>query len=324
MINSKRLTIPALAALATMAASLPAAAEYPEDTVTIVVNSSPGGGADALTRIVADALSKRFGVPFVVENKPGAGGNIAGGAVAGHAPDGYTLLMGDSGMLAINPSLYSAMPFDPIADLTPISAVAKFPIVISAHPGSGISDIKTLVERAKADPGKMNYASTGIGSPQHLTAELLQSSTGIKLNHIPYKGGANALVDMIAGRVDIGLVGIPPTAPRIESGELVGVAVSTAERSPLLPNTPTIAESVAGFETSVWFGLMAPKGTPQAVTARLRESVIDIMEDAEIRRRLNGLGYTPMATSVEDFSAFLTAQIAQWQSAVEQSGAKVE
>lgn len=324
MPNLKHAVIAAFAGFTLAGISQAAAQEYPADTIKIVVNSSPGGGADTLTRILADALSGHLGTSVVVENKPGAGGNIAGSNVAGEDPDGYTLLIGDSGMLVINPSLYEKMPFDPIGDFEPVTAVAAFPIVLAANPASGIDNVKALIDKAKAKPGQISYASTGIGSPQHLTAELLQSATGIKLNHIPYKGGANALVDMIAGRVDIGLVGIPPTVPRIKAGELIGIGVSTAERSELLPDTPTIAETVPGFETSVWFALLAPKGTPSTITAKLKEAVVEVMANAELRSKLSGLGYTPTAASVADLGAFMKSQTAQWKTAVEKSGAKVD
>ena len=320
----KRTLIVNAVALSLSVLATGAQAEYPEDAVTIVVNSSPGGGADTLTRTLAEALSREFGNPVVVENKPGAGGNIAGSLVKRKAADGYTLLMGDSGMLTINPSLYDDMPFDPAKDFDAITAVAQFPIVMAANPDAGIANLAELVEKAKAEPGKINYASTGIGSPQHLTSVLLQSATGIELNHVPYKGGANALVDMIAGRVDIGFVGIPPTAPRVRNGELVGLGVTTAARSKLLPDTPAIAETVPGFETSVWFGLLAPKGTPDEVKRAIKDAVAAVMKDEELQARLAGLGYAPMADSVDDMSVFMASETAQWKSAVDQSGAKVD
>ena len=317
-------TTAAAAISATVLSAGAALAEYPEDTITFVVNSSPGGGADTLTRTLADALTGILGQPVVVENRPGAGGNIAGPAVAGAEPDGYTFLMGDSGMLVINPSLYTSMPFSPMEDLDPVTAVAQFPIVLAAHPDAGIASIDELIQKAEAAPGQINYASTGIGSPQHLTAELLQSATGIELNHIPYKGGANALVDMVAGRVDVGFVGIPPTAPRVKAGELIGLGVTTAERSPLLPDTPAIAETVDGFETSVWFGLLAPAGTPDEAISTMRDAVSEAMAKPEMQERLKGLGYTSIAESVPDLGAFMQSQTEEWSAAVEQSGAQVQ
>lgn len=299
-------------------------ASYPEKAVKIVVNSAPGGGADTLARMLADALSRELGQPAIVENKPGAGGNLAGNAVVGAAADGYTLLMADSGMLVINPSLYKSMPFNPATDFNLVALVAEFPIVIAAHPGSGIDSIAKLVEKAKANPETINYASTGIGSPQHLTAALLQSETGIKLVHIPYKGGAPALVDLISGRVPVGFIGIPPTAPRVTGGELLGLAVTTKERSPLLPNVPTVSETIPGFTTSVWFGLLAPKKLPAEVADTLNAAVRKVMTTDDMKKKLGGLGYSVMSGTVADIQAYMARESERWAKAVKESGAKVE
>ncbi len=316
-----------LSALALGAAlsAAPAHAQYPDRSVRLVVNSAPGGGADILARALADGLSQELGQPFVVDNRPGAGGNVAGSAVASAEATGYVLLLADSGILVINPSLYTKMPFDPAAAFAPVSQVASFPIVVAAHPQAGFKSLKELIEKAKGDPGRINYASTGIGSPQHLAAELLQTATGMKLNHVPYRGGAPALTDLIAGRIPVGFIGIPPTAPRVRGGELVGLGVTTRDRSELLPDVPTVAEAIGqSFEASVWFALVAPTGTPAEVIQRLNGATAKVIGSPAMREKLVNLGYAPQTGSPEQLRTFMTEDAARWKTAVEASGAKVD
>lgn len=306
------------------AATAPAAAAYPERPVTLVVNSAPGGGADALARALADGLSRELSQRVIVENKTGAGGNVAAGQVARATPDGYTLLLADSGMIAINPTLYPTLTFDPQKDFAPVARLAAFSIVAAAHPSAGFKTVAELVARAKAAPRTINYASTGVGSPQHLSAELLQSATGIQLVHVPYRGGAPATADLNAGHVPLGFIGMPPLAPFIQDGKLIGLAVTGKSRSALLPDVPTVAETVPGFEAQVWFGLLAPRATPKEALERLDAAVFKVMGTPEMKEMLRRQGFDEFLGSPSELAAFMSSEAARWGEAVRGSGAKVE
>lgn len=304
---------------------LPATATaFPERPVTLVVNSAPGGGADILARALADGLGAALGGRVIVENRPGAGGNLAAGHVARVRADGYTLYVADSGTLAINPTLYASLPFDPMRDFEPIARLASFPVVIAAHPSTGFRSLQDLIAAAKAAPRTINYASTGIGSPQHLAAELLQSATGIELVHVPYRGGAPAAVDLLAGHVRVGFIGIPPLAPAIRDGRLVGLGITGKSRSPLLPDVPAVAETIPGFEALVWFGLFTPRGTPAAIHAQLAAATTQAMGAPAMTEMLDRLGYAAFPGAAEDLRSFLGTEIARWGEAVRRSGARVE
>jgi tripartite-type tricarboxylate transporter receptor subunit TctC len=314
----------AIAALASLSWAPPAAGAWPERPITLVVNSAAGGGADLLGRSLAETLSQSLGQRVVVENKPGAGGNIAAAQVARAAPDGYTLLLADSGMLAINPTLYPSIPFNPRTDFTPIGRIAAFAIVVAAHPSAGVRSIAELVERARAAPGTITYASTGVGSPQHLAAEILQSSTGIRLVHVPYRGGAPATADLAGGHVGLGFIGIPPLAPFIRDGRLVGLGVTGAARSPLLPDVPTVAETVPGFQAQVWFALMGPRGLAGDAENQLRSSLREGLASPDLRQALERQGFELFHGDAPELSAFLEAEINRWGDAVRRSGARAE
>lgn len=296
--------------------------DFPNRPIKLVVDSAPGGGGDILTRVVAQALEQQVGGSVVVENKAGGGGNLAAGAVATSPADGYTLLMATSNWTSINPSLYASMPYYP-TDFEPIVRVASFPIVLSAHPAAGIADLNALIDRAKSSPGGINYASTGMGSIQHLTMELVQQMAGVQFEHIPYKAGAPALADLLAGRVQIGLVGLPPTAPRVKAGELVGLAVFDAERSPLIPDVPTYEEVLGEKVYAVaWTGLYAAQGTPQEILVKINEAVNAALETDALKQRLTDLGYSGGGGSVEDLTAYMAEDAARWKVAVDLSGLK--
>lgn len=299
-------------------------AAYPERPVVMVVNSAPGGGADILARGLAEALGPALGGRVIVENRPGAGGNLAAGQVARARPDGYTLYLADSGTLAINPTLHAALPFDPVRDFEPIARIAAFPIVLAAHPDSGLRSLRDLIDRAKAEPRRLHFASTGVGSPQHLSAELLQYAAGIELVHVPYRGGAPALADLLAGHVPIGFIGIPPTAPAIREGRLIGLGVTAPARSPLLPEVPTFAETLPGFEAQVWFGLFAPRGTPSELRARLAAATDAAMRSEAMVEMLHRLGFEPFHAPADALRQFLAAEIVRWGEAVRRSGARAE
>lgn len=297
---------------------------YPERPVTLVVNSAPGGGADILARALADGLGGALNGRVIVENRPGAGGNLAAGQVARARADGYTVFVADSGTLAINPTLYASLPFDPARDFEPVARLASFPIVLAAHPSTGFRTLQDLIAAAKRAPRTIDYASTGVGSPQHLAAELLQSATGIELVHVPYRGGAPAAADLMAAHVRVGFIGIPPLAPAIRDGRLVGLGITGQARSPLLPDVPAVAETIPGFEAQVWFGLFTPRGTPAAVHERLAAAAAAAMGAPAMTEMLDRLGYTAFPGTAEELRVFLAAEITRWGEAVRRSGAKVE
>lgn len=302
----------------------PAVAEFPEKVVTLVVNSAPGGGADALARGLAEGLSREFGQRVIVENRAGAGGNVAAGQVARAPADGYTLLLADSGILAINPTLYGSLPFDPQKDFEPIARIAAFAIVVAANPSAGFKTLPELVAKAKAAPRSINYASTGVGSPQHLAAELLQTASGIELVHVPYRGGGPATVDLMAGHVPLGFIGIPPLAPAIQERKLVGLGVTGKARSPLLPEVPTVSETIPDFEAQVWFGLFAPKGTPSAVLDRINLKTVAVMRSDGMKEMLRRLGFDEFLGAAGELRTFMASEAVRWGDAVRRSGAKVE
>ncbi len=312
------------AAITFAALTASANAAWPERPVTIIVNSAPGGGADLLARTLADGFTQALGQRAVVENKPGAGGNIAGAQVARAAPDGYTLLLADSGMLAINPTLYPSMPFNPKSDFTHISRVAAFSIAIAAHPSTGIRSIDDLAAKAKASPGKITFASTGIGSPQHLAAVMLQKAAGIQMEHVPYRGGGPALTDLIGGHVMVGFIGIPPLAPVIRDGRLNGLGVTSTARSKTLPDVPAVAERYPGFEAQVWFALVAPKSLPGEIGMRLASVVQDTLRRSETVELMDKQGFTAFLSNASELSSYLDQEIARWGEAVRTSGARAE
>ena len=303
----------------------PARAEFPERTVRMLVNSVAGGGADTLARLLADKMAIALKQPVVVDNRPGAGGNLAAELIARAAPDGYSILLADSGPLVINPALYPKLSFDPLKDFAPVSRVASFPVIILAHPNLGVSTLGEFIAKAKTMPGKIDYASTGIGSPQHLAAEMLRSAAGLDMVHVPYRGGAPAVVDLLAGRVPLGFIGLPPTAQYVRGGELRGLAITTAERSAVVPQVPTVAESgFPGYSAAVWFGIVAPRGTPSAVVATLNGAVNEALSATDTKARLAELGYAAEPSTRDAFASYLAEETKRWGAAVKSSGARVD
>jgi tripartite-type tricarboxylate transporter receptor subunit TctC len=251
--------------------------------VTLVVNSAAGGGADLLARALAEGLRRETGASFVVENRPGGAGNIAALRVARAAADGHELLVADSGTISIGPALSRTPQFDPVGDFTPIARIAAFPLVVAAHPSLGARSLRELEAMARRAPRSVDYASTGVGSPQHLAAELLQRRGGFELNHIPYRGGAPATLDLTAGRVRLAVIGVPPLAALIKENRLLGLAITSPARIPLLPDVPTVAETYPGFSADAWFGLFAPRSTPPAVVGALGAATAAVTASEQFR-----------------------------------------
>jgi tripartite-type tricarboxylate transporter receptor subunit TctC len=304
--------------------------KWPSKTVRIVVPFAPGGTTDILARSLAPALSQAFGQQFIVENKPGAGGNIGAAEVAKAAPDGYTLLMGTVGTHGINQSLYSKMPYDPIKDFAPITLVAGVPNVLVMNPAkaeaANIHNVADLIRYAKANPGKLNMASSGNGTSIHLSGELFKSMTGTYMVHFPYRGSAPALLDLIGGTMDLMFDNLPSSMQQIKAGKLTALAVTSAQRSASLPDVPTIAEAgpVPGFDASSWFGLLAPAGTPPDIINRIQQETAKALGTPELKARLQAKGAIPNGMTPDKFAAFIASETKKWAKVVKASGAKVD
>ncbi len=311
------------------ATSVRAQGAWPDKPVRIVVPFAPGGTTDILARALAPELGKAFGQQFIVDNKPGAGGNIGAAEVAKSAGDGYTLLMGTVGTHGINQSLYSKMPYDPIKDFAPITLVAGVPNVLVMNPAkaeaAGIRSVADLIRYAKAHPGQLNMASSGNGTSIHLSGELFKTMTGTYMVHFPYRGSGPALLDLIGGTMDLMFDNLPSAMPQIKAGKLKALAVTSAQRSAALPDLPTIAEAgVPGFDASSWFGLLAPAGTPADVVSRIQQESAKAMQTADLKARLLSQGAIPSGNTPAEFAAFIRAETAKWAKVVKASGAKVD
>jgi tripartite-type tricarboxylate transporter receptor subunit TctC len=297
---------------------------YPAKPVTLVVPFSPGGAADIMSRLLAERLNKRLGQPVLVENKPGAGTMIASEYVAKAAPDGYTLLMAASS-LGIAPSLYSKVNYDPVKDFAPVSQVASVVHVLVVHPSIPARNVGELVSWLKANPTKANYGSVGAGTSTHLEAELFSSVAGVKMQHIPYKGSAPALTDMIGGQLQVMFDAYASSGPFIKDGKVRLLAVTTAQRSKTLPDTPTVAESgLPGYEAMPWLGLVAPARTPAPVVEKLYAELQEVLKEPEVQDRFRSLGLDIIGSKPDEFSAFLRKDIVKWAKVVKDSGAKAD
>ena len=326
--SRRALTLGGIAlAAAAVAAPLPAQAAdaYPSKPITIVVPFAAGGTTDILARVVGQALTKQLGQTVVVDNRAGAGGNI-GGAFAAKAPaDGYTLFMGTVGTHAINQSLYKKMPFDPLKDFAPLTRVAMVPNLLVANPGKPFKTVKELIAYAKANPGKVNFGSSGSGSSIHLSGELFNALAKVDMVHVPYKGSAPAVTDLVAGQIDIMFDNMPSAIQHVRSGRLRPLAVTTARRSPELPDVPTVAEAgVPGYEATSWFGMFAPASTPAPVVAKLNGALVKVLADPEVKKKLAEQGAEAYSEKPEQFAEFIRKETAKWSKVVKDSGASAD
>jgi len=304
---------------------LAALAAYPERPVTIVVPFPPGGTTDILARIVGAQLEKRLNQAFVIENRPGAGGNIGTARVAKAAPDGYTLVMGTVGTHAINMALYKDTGYDNIKDFAPITRVANVPNVLEAGASQPYRSVKELIAYAKAHPGDVTFASSGNGTSIHLAGELFKTMTGVDIRHVPFRGSAPAITAMLGGHVDIMFDNLPSSFAQIKAGGLRPLAVTSSARSAALPDVPTLAESgLPGYEATSWFGLLAPAGTSPAIIRFLDEQVIAILADPAVRAQLDEQGAVPHPETPEEFGRFIRAETTKWAKTVKDSGATVD
>jgi tripartite-type tricarboxylate transporter receptor subunit TctC len=302
-----------LAALAALFIAATAAAQpYPSRPVKVVVPFPPGGGADTLARPISDRLRQRLGQPFIVENRSGAGSNIGTELVTRAAPDGYTLLLNTDGV-AIYPHLYSNLSYDVFRDLTPVTFVAETPMVLGANPSVPAGNLKELVALAKKEPGKLNFANPGLGTPHHLAFELFTRQADIKIAHINYRGGGPALQDVLGGHVELGMFTLGAVLPQIKAGNLKAFAVVTARRSEVAPNIPTMTEAgLPGVQANLRFVLMAPAGTPKEAIAKLQTTIAEIVKEPEIREALNRQGFDPLGTTTQETTATLRQDYDRW------------
>ena len=303
----------------------PAGAQvYPSKPIRMIVPFAPGGGTDILARIIGQQLADAWGQAVNVENRAGASGNLGTELVARSVPDGHTLVMAIN-THAVNASLYSKLPFDPVKDFAPVILTATTANILVVHPSVPANSVQELIALAKAQPGKLNYASGGSGTTSHLAAELFKTMAGVEMVHVPYKGGGAAYTDLISGQVQLYFVGIPGTLQYLKAGRLRALGVTTLRRSPAAPEVPTIAESgLPGFSATTWWGILAPAGTPQPIIARIDFEVARILKLPEVRAKLDAQGFEPVASTPESFGAFMRSEIELWARAVKASGARAE
>jgi tripartite-type tricarboxylate transporter receptor subunit TctC len=297
---------------------------YPNKPVKIVVSFSPGGTTDILARFLAQKLTDSMGQSFVVENKAGAGGTLGNDFVAKSPPDGYTLLMGSASNLAVAVGMYKNLPYDYKKDLIPVAQVAGGPFVIVVNPQVPANNLRELIALAKAKPGQITFATSGNGTSLHLAAELINAMADIKMNHIPYKGTGPATMDTISGTVNMTLSDMVPFVPHIQSGKLKALAQTTAQRSRLLPELPTVAETLPGYDATSWYGIMAPAGTPTAIVQRINQELTKILQQPDVRARYASLGVDPVIASPEQFGQYINSEQAKWADVIRRSGAKVD
>jgi len=299
------------------------ALDYPTRPVHWIVPYTPGGTTDITARLIGDALGRRLGQQFIVENRPGAGNNIGTEAVARAEPDGYTVLLVNPAN-AINATLYKHLPFEFLRDIAPVAGITRVPNVMEVNPTVPAKTVAEFIDYAKTNPGKVNMASAGNGTSVHLSGELFMAMTGVKLTHVPYRGSAPAITDMLAGQVQVMFDNLPASIEHIRAGKLRALAVTTAARSPALPDVPTVAETVPGYEASAWFGMGAPKGTPAEIIDKLNQAINAVLAEPSMQASLAQLGGAPTPGSPADFGKTIAAETEKWAKVVKFSGASID
>lgn len=307
----------------TFAAAAASAADYPNRPVRIIVGYPPGGATDIVARIFGAYLSEKLGQQFIVENRAGAGNNLGTEAVVRAAPDGYTFILVNPAN-AVNASLYKKLNFNFIRDIAPVAGFIRVPNVMEVHPSVPATTVKEFIDYVKANPGKVNIASSGNGTSIHLSGELFKMMTGLQMTHVPYKGSAPMLTDMLAGQVQVTFDNLPASIGHIKAGKLRALAVTTAVRSPELPDVPTVGDTVPGYEASAFFGLGAPKDTPKEIIAVINKHVNDALKDPSTLKKLSDLGGLPLAGTPEDFGKVIASETAKWEKVVHAANLSVE
>jgi tripartite-type tricarboxylate transporter receptor subunit TctC len=298
---------------------------WPSKPIKWVVPFAPGGTTDILARTIGEKLSVTLGQPIIVDNKPGAGGGVGADQVAKSPADGYTIMGGTISTHAINASLYSNLPYDPVRDFAPITLIVRVPNILVVNPELPAKDVRELIALLKANPGKYSFASSGNGTSQHLSGELFKTMTGVEMQHIPYRGSPPALADVVGGQVAMTFDNITTAWPLVKGGKLRALAVTTAKRSPIAPNVPTLAESgLPGYEIGSWQGVFAPAGVSTEIVKRLNAEIVRIINAPDVRQKLVDMGAEPAPNTPEEFAAMVKAEVAKWADVVRKSGAKVD
>lgn len=312
--------------VAGVAAGLPAHAQpYPAKPIRLVVPYPPGGGSDTIMRPFVQLLGERLGQPIVVDNRGGGGGSVGMEAVAHAAPDGYTLLTALTAQLAVNPALYKKLPYDPVKDFAPISLFADGPYLLVVHPSLPVKSVKELVEFARKNPDKISYASSGNGSGGHLAAELLKSMTGIKMVHVPYKGGGPALTGLLSGEAQVLFAPYASARGQIKDGRIRALGVTTARRPKAIPDIPTIAEAgVAGYDSGVWYALLAPPATPRAIIDRLNRETLAVLKNPDFAKLLVEQAIDPIGSTPEELAQYIKSEIDKWAKVVKEAGVRID
>ena len=313
------------ACLALATSALGHAQSYPSKPIRFVVPYPPGGPLDIVARLLGQHVGESLKQPVIVENKAGAGGNIGADLVAKSAPDGYTILMGAVATHAINPSLYASMPYDARKDFIPVTQIASTPNVLVVNPALPVHNVREFIDYAKANPGKLNFGSGSTGSAGHLAGELFKSLAGVQMTHVPYKGAAPAMNDLIGGQIQLMFDNLASSLGQIKAGKVRALAVTTAKRSELAPDLPTIAESgLPGFDINTWFGLFVPAGTPKAIVDRLHDEFVTALNLPEVRGKMLALGAEPVGSTPDQFAAYIRSEAAKYAKLVKASGARVD
>lgn len=297
---------------------------FPDRPISIVVPFPPGGTTDILARLVADKMTRDLKTTVIVENRPGGGGNLGAELVARAKPDGYTILLSAAGPLSINQHLYSKLNYNPIRDFTSVSLIASVPIMLVTHPDRPFQSVAELIVYAKANPGKLSYGSQGNGTTSHLTMELLKTSTGINLVHVPYRGSSPATNDLVGGQIDLMFDNSPSTLPFVQSKRLRALGVASANRVKGMESVPAIAETVVGFESTAWFGVAAPAGTPETVLQTLNRSINSALDQPDLKKRMAASGVDLLGGSTSEMTRFMENEIRKWAEVVKLSGAKLD
>ena len=327
--SSTRRLLCALALVASFGVTAPfapaaAQSDYPSKPIRLIVPFPAGGPTDVTARVVAQEMGKTIGQQIVIENRAGAGGNVAAEVAANSAPDGYTVFFATGGTHGINPNLYKRVPYDPVKSFDPVVFVATSPNVFVAHPSFKANTMAELIAHAKANPGKVNFATAGAGTTTHMSAELLKSMTGIDIVHVPYRGGAQAMNDLLAGQIELMADGLPSAMPHIQSKGIKALAITTPKRAESAPDIPTVAETVPGYEAQAWYGLVVPAGTPKEAIAKLNREANRALASEEVKRRYAELGAQAVGGAPEDLQKQIGAELKKWAEVVKTTGAKVD
>lgn len=312
------------AAVLAFVPAMAAAQAYPAKPVRWVVPFPPGGGTDLISRTITQKLGEAWGVQVIADNRPGAGGTIGLNLAAKSPADGYTMVLGQAGNMAVAPALYAKLPYDPLKDLVPVTQVVAPPLVIVAHPSFPAKDIKELIARARAKPGAITYGSPGNGLIGHLAVEMLKSMTKVDMLHIPYTGAARALTELIGGQIVIYASSMPPAMPMIKAGRLKALGVTSAKRVAVMPDVPAVSETIPGYAAVNWYGVFVPAGTPREIVTKLNEDIVRILRQPDVRQRFASEGGEAVGDTPEQFAAFVRAEIPKWAKVVKDSGAKVD